>query len=83
MNMKFDASGNAVLTKTAKYTTQVSGTAKFSKNSEIWGGKQRHAIYLDYKLVETTRTHNVKDTLVFRDKAIKFEEFTPLIKPKI
>ena len=80
MNMTFDASGNAVLTKTSEYATLVSGTGKFSKNTEKWGGKDRHAIYLDYQLVESTRTHLVKDTLVFRDKGIKFEEFTPSIK---
>ena len=83
MNITFDGSGNATLTQTTKYTTLVTGTGKFAKNSEKWGGKDRHAIYLDYKLVESTRTHYIKDTLVFRDKAIKFEEFTPLIKPKI
>ena len=80
MNMTFDGSGNAILTKTTKYATLVTGTGKFSKNTESWGGKDRHAIYLDYQLVESTRTHYVTDTLVFRDKGIKFEEFTPLIK---
>jgi hypothetical protein len=81
MNMAFDADGNATLTNTAKYpSATITGTGKFSKGTEEWGDIARDAIYLDYKIVEGTRTHTIKDTLVFRDKGVKKEEFVPVIK---
>lgn len=83
MIITFDANGNAIITKSKKYSTIISGTGKFVKNAENWGDIDRHVIYLDYQLTEGARTHIIKDTLVFRDKGIKFEEFVPLIKPTI
>jgi hypothetical protein len=83
MKLVFDASGNAVITSTPKYSAVVSGTGKYSKGTEEWGGIDRNAIYMNYTVVEGTRTHRVMDTLVFRDKNVKFEEFVPLIKPTI
>jgi hypothetical protein len=81
MNIPFDSNGNATVSNTAKAQPGVvTGTAKFVKNAEVWGGQPRTTIYLDYTIVESTRTHNIKDTLVFRDKAVKFETFTPRIK---
>ena len=43
------------------------------------GGQKRNVIFLDYKITAGTETHNVKDTLVFRDKGISFEEYVPKV----
>lgn len=81
MLITFDASGNGTITKDASSTFNVSGTAKFAKNAEKWGNKPRHAIYLDYLVSEGTNLHHALDTLVFRDKAIKLQEFLPVVIP--
>jgi len=80
MGIVFDANGDGVITKAPGSAFEITGIAKFSKNSEIWGGQQRHAIYLNYAITQGTRLHNVKDTLVFRDKAVKFETFGYTLK---
>ncbi len=72
----FDDSGNATITETENSDFPVTGSAKFTRNADEWGGKQRNAIYLDYEINDGTNTHNVIDTLVFRDKNVGFEEFS-------
>jgi hypothetical protein len=80
MGIKFNTNGNGVIANTPLYPRIITGTAKFVKNAEEWGGQTRHTIYLDYVITEGARLHNVKDTLVFRDKAVAFEAFTYTIK---
>ena len=81
MVMTFDASGNATVTNTTKYPSAViTGTGKFSKGTEKWAEIARDAIYLDYQIDVAGQIHNVKDTLVFRDKAVKMETYVPVIK---
>jgi len=80
ISMAFNANGTAAIANTPKSAQfPTTGTAKFVKNADEWGGKERNAIYLDYKIQVGTETHEIKDTLVFRDKAIIFEEFVPKI----
>jgi len=57
----------------------ISGNGKFVKDTEEWGGKKRIAFYLDYKVKSADKTYAVKDTLVFRDNDVAFEEFTPTV----
>ena len=80
MKVTYDENGNGIITDTGKHPFPVTGTSTFVKNAEEWGGEKRHVIYLDYEITEGTNTHFVSDTLVFRDKAVKFEEFQPLVK---
>jgi hypothetical protein len=80
VNIVFDDNGNAVVSNTSKYTAKVTGTGKLVKGAESWNDKPRDVIYLDYQIVEGARTHAVKDTLVFRDKNVKIEEFTPQVR---
>ncbi len=79
MLISFDANGNAVITKTSSSAFDISGTAKFVKDSESWGGQTRHAIYLDYSVDDGTHINVAKDTLVFRDKGVTFQEYTPKV----
>jgi hypothetical protein len=79
MVISFDANGNGTITKNEGSNFPISGTAKFVKNSETWGGKARHAIYLDYQVDDGTYMNYAKDTLVFRDKGVSFQEFNPVV----
>ena len=81
VGIKFDTNGNGVILNTPLYPRVVTGTAKFSKNAESWGGQQRHTLYLDYVITEGTRIHTVLDTLVFRDKNVIFETYTYAVQP--
>ncbi|MDD4922595.1 MAG: DUF5627 domain-containing protein [Bacteroidales bacterium] len=82
MKLDFDPEDltTATLTTSNKYPLfPVTGTAKMVKGAESWNNIARDVVYLDYSITVGTRTHEVKDTLVFRDKAVKFEEFTPKV----
>lgn len=81
MRITFDANGTGTITTNEGSLFAVTGTAKFVKDSESWGGKKRHAIYLDYEVNDGTYLNKAKDTLVFRDKGITFQEFTPTYVP--
>ncbi|MGC1240284.1 MAG: DUF5627 domain-containing protein [Chryseosolibacter sp.] len=81
MLITFDESGNGVITNSEDTPVfPVTGTSKFVKGAEEWGNEKRDVIYLDYQITEGTNTHHVADTLVFRDKAVKFEEFKPVVQ---
>ncbi|WP_207533974.1 DUF5627 domain-containing protein [Desertivirga arenae] len=90
--LTFDNAGKCTITtNTAKFTA--TGTGAFVKKGEkkSWGNIDRDALYLDYQVAytgvnvgsgssATTITGSVatKDTLVMRDRAVKFEVFTPV-----
>ena len=78
--LTFDSSNKiAVSTTTSGYTASGSGTfvPKGEKNS--WGNKDRDAIYLNYNITSAAGiSYATKDTLVARDRGVKFETFTPL-----
>ena len=55
----------------------VTGTGQYNdkaSSAEQWTGLTWQSMYLSYTYVEGLYTHNVKDTLVFRDRGIKYEE---------
>lgn len=82
MEILFDSEGNAIIidkTNSKKFNI-TTGTAKYIKDGDQWGGKNRNVIHLSYTITQGDLTHIVNDTLVFRNKNIVFEEFTPSIK---
>lgn len=81
MRIAFNAQGEGQITADPASGFPVTGTAKFAKDAESWGGKARSAIYLDYTVDDGTYLNIAKDTLVFRDKGVYFQEFTPTYKP--
>lgn len=81
MRITFDGSGNGQISTNTGSAFPVTGTAKLVKDAELWGGKPRTAIYLDYVVNDGTYTNAAKDTLVFRDKGVYFQEFMPTYKP--
>ncbi len=81
MRIAFNTQGVGQITADPSSNFPVTGTAKFVKDAESWGGKPRNAIYLDYTVDDGTYLNIAKDTLVFRDKGVYFQEFTPAYKP--
>jgi hypothetical protein len=79
MKLAYDNNGNCVITGTDKSTFPVAGTGKFVKNADEWGDKKRDAIHLNYNVTVGSEVHNLTDTLVFRDKAVVFEEYKPVV----
>jgi len=59
------------------------GTGILKENGDMWGGKTRDVIYLDYAYTDVPRNerHEVKDTMVIRDRGVGFELIIPTLKP--
>jgi hypothetical protein len=59
------------------------GSGMLKENGDMWGGKSRDVIYLDYAYTDGPRNekHEVKDTMVIRDRGVGFELLIPTLKP--
>jgi hypothetical protein len=68
----------ATLTSAPNSTFPVEGTAKMVKNAESWGDIARDVIYLDYRVMAGNRIYEAKDTLVFRDKNVQYQEYASI-----
>jgi hypothetical protein len=79
MDLDFDAKGDAVIKETAGSTFPITGSAKFIKEGDMWGNIKRNAIHLSYEVTQGANTHYITDTLVVRDRDVRFEEFVPKI----
>ncbi len=64
-----------VTNTTPTYT--VTGSGSLVTDGDSWGGKKRDVMYLKYQVNFGTTTHSFSDTIVLRDRGIKFETFTP------
>jgi len=60
----------------------VTGSGKFVKAGDSWGGKKRDAIHLKYQITDNTlnEVHYASDTIVIRDRTVKFETFAVTVK---
>lgn len=78
IELVFGDDGNCTIQSFEDDAYNVSGSGKFVENGDMWGGKERDVIYLDYSYTDAANneTHAVKDTLVVRDRNVVFEEFT-------
>jgi hypothetical protein len=75
------ASGSIVIhpRASATVTVSVTGTGEYydkSSSKESWTGLVWQSMYLQYTWDDGTNVHQVHDTLVFRDRGIKYEENT-------
>lgn len=84
IQLNFDDQKNITVTTvtatTPTYT--VSGTGKYVTDGDIWGGIKRDVVHLNYVVNFTDgipTTHTFTDTIVLRDRGIKFETFEPFI----
>ena len=78
MELAFNEDGDCTITSFNDDAYNISGSGKFVQDGDEWGGKKQDVIYLDYSYTDAANneTHAVKDTLVIRDRNVKFEEFT-------
>ena len=54
----------------------MSGSGSFQVDGDAWGGEARDAMYLQYTYMDPdTIRHEVRDTLVFRNRGLRFELF--------
>jgi hypothetical protein len=77
--LDFDSQGKITVSGPAAATYTVSGNGQLTKKGDMWGSEKRDVLYLKYQVVFGTTTHNLTDTLVVRDRAVKFETFTPTV----
>lgn len=81
MDLTFDTNDDCIITTAAGSAFPVSGTGKLVKDGDMWGNEPKDAIYLNYVVTQGINTHTITDTLVFRDKAVTFLQYTPVIIP--
>lgn len=77
--LDFDNSGKATVSGPPAASYTVSGSGQFVKKGDMWGNEKRDVLHLKYQVVFGTTTHNLTDTLVMRDRAVKFETFAPVV----
>lgn len=77
MELSFDESDNCTIVSAEGDSYSVSGSGKFVEGGDMWGGKARDVIYMDYSYTDVANgeTHSVMDTLVVRDRMAVFEEY--------
>lgn len=81
LDLKFNSQGNCTVSgSSSKYTA--SGSGKFVKDGakNSWGGKDRDAIYLSYKVDSQSKNLHIQtaDTLVLRDRGVTMQTFSPV-----
>lgn len=77
--LNFDNSGKITVSGPASASYTVSGNGQFLKKGDMWGNEKRDVLYLKYQVNFGTTTHNLTDTLVLRDRGVKFETFSPVV----
>ena len=77
--LNFDNSGKCTVAAPATASYTVSGNGQFVKKGDMWGNEKRDVLHLKYQIIFGTTTHNLTDTLVMRDRAVKFETFNPVV----
>lgn len=60
-------------------TYTVSGTGDYVTDGDMWGDKKRDVMRLKYQVNFGTTNHSFSDTIVLRDRGMKFETFTPFV----
>lgn len=78
MNLKFNEDGSIAISS-VDGGLPASGTGRFVTKADsdagIWGNESHKTIFLNYKYQNNGVYHRCKDTLVFRNDDLKFEEF--------
>lgn len=79
MILTFDAQGKCTITNPATATYTISGNGEFVTDGDMWGNERRDVLRLKYQVDFGTTVHNFSDTIVARDRGVKFETFNPVI----
>lgn len=78
MKLTFSDNDNCTVTE-SDGSYQITGTGKFVKDGDEWGGKKRNVIYLNYEFTSAGNTYSAADTLVIRDREIKMQLYDPIV----
>ena len=76
--------GAITITPRPGLTNAVTGTGQYydiANSSEKWTGLKWQSMYLSYTYDDGTYTHQINDTLVFRDRGIKFTQNSIVVQP--
>ena len=76
--------GDITISKSPTSTYTVTGTGHYqdiASSIETWTGLMWQSMYLSYTYTDATYAHSLKDTLVFRDRGIKFTQNSIVIQP--
>jgi hypothetical protein len=75
----FDAQGKCTITNPVGATYTVTGNGEFVTDGDSWGNEKRDVLRVKYQVDFGTTVHNFSDTIVARDRGVKFETFNPVI----
>lgn len=77
--LNMDAAGKCTITAPDASLYTVSGGGQLTKKGDMWGNEKRDVLHLKYQVDFGTTTHSFTDTLVIRDRGVKFETFAPVV----
>jgi hypothetical protein len=79
MILKFDNQGKCTITNPATASYTISGNGDFVTDGDMWGNEKRDVLRLKYQVDFGTTIHSFTDTIVARDRGVKFETFNPFV----
>jgi hypothetical protein len=78
--LRFDENNNCTVSNPESASYTLAGNGKFVNDGDMWGDKKRDVLHLNYTIDFVTTTHTFTDTLVVRDRGVKFETFNPVVQ---
>jgi hypothetical protein len=79
LQLTFDNNGKCDIQGLPSASYTVTGNGEFVKGGDSWGNQKRNVLHLKYTVDFGTSVHNFTDTLVVRDRGVKFETFAPVV----
>jgi len=79
LKLKFDNSGKCLVSNPDTVNYIITGSGEFVNDGDMWGGEKKDVMHLKYQIDFGTSTHSFTDTIVMRDRQVKFETFTPVV----
>ncbi len=77
--LEFNDEGKCTISNPASASYTTTGQGEYVEKGDMWGGEKRDVLHLNYTIDFGTTTHTLTDTLVMRDRGIKFETFVPFV----
>lgn len=79
LRIKVDNSGKCTVSNPDLATYTATGSGEFISDGDMWGNKKRDVMRLKYDVKFGASTHSFTDTIVARDRNVKFETFIPVV----
>jgi len=79
LQLIFDNNGKCDIKGQPTASYVVTGNGEFVKGGDSWGNQKRDVLHLKYTVDFGTSVHTFTDTLVIRDRGVKFETFVPFV----